>query len=231
MENASKALVIAGSVLMALMVLGAVMLMYNRLANFEQTKTNIDESSKLTNYNHKFEQYNRTIYGSELLSLANLSEDYNKTQSELKGYQKVSIDVKITKEVEANETTYVSTGSKKIEDILKGIKKLEDDIKEGEKETSRTINGKRKNYSLKKWAQMSKRQIAEEFGISIPSNTGEDEIKDKLKNAGATSLLDDLEKYSNLKTTYTAFKNSKFKCEQTGNDDVGRLNKMKFTEL
>lgn len=231
MENASKALVIAGSVLMALMVLGAVMLMYNRLANFQQTKTNIDESSKLTNYNHKFEQYNRTIYGSELLSLANLSEDYNKTQSDLKGYQKVDIDVNIIKAVEANGTTYVSAGNKDIESILKGIKNLEEKIKDGEKETSRTINGKSKNYSLKKWAQMSNRQIAEEFEIRIPSSAEEDEIGDKLSNAGASSLLEDIDDYINLKTTYTAFKNSRFKCEQTGNDDVGRLNKMKFTEL
>ena len=145
MENASKALVMAGSVLMALMVLGAFMLMYNKFANFEQTKTDIDESSKLTNYNHKFEQYNRTIYGSELLSLANLREDYNKAQSDIKGYQKVEIKVSMIRAVEANGTTYVGASRYNIQTLLNGIKKLEEDIKDGEREKPRTVNGKRKN--------------------------------------------------------------------------------------
>ena len=42
MENASKALIIAGSVLMAVLVIGALMLMYNQIADIEQTKTDND---------------------------------------------------------------------------------------------------------------------------------------------------------------------------------------------
>ena len=47
MENASKALIIAGSVLMAVLVIGALMLMYNQIADIEQTKTDNDELSRI----------------------------------------------------------------------------------------------------------------------------------------------------------------------------------------
>ena len=62
MENASKALIIAGSVLMAVLVIGALMLMYNQIADIEQTKTDNDELSKMEDYSKKFEEYNGTIF-------------------------------------------------------------------------------------------------------------------------------------------------------------------------
>ena len=39
MENASKALIMAGSVLIALMIIGALLLMFNSISNYQQTDT------------------------------------------------------------------------------------------------------------------------------------------------------------------------------------------------
>ena len=39
MENASKALIIAGSVLIALMIIGALLLMFSNLSNYQSTNT------------------------------------------------------------------------------------------------------------------------------------------------------------------------------------------------
>ncbi len=81
MENASKALIMAGSILIALLVIGLVIYTYNQLSDIEQTESDSEYTIKATEYMRQFEQFNRTLYGSELLSLANLQEDYNKLRA------------------------------------------------------------------------------------------------------------------------------------------------------
>lgn len=125
MENASKALIMAGSILMSLLVIGSLVFMYNQLARVEQTKTDVDETGKMAEYSQKFENYNRTIYGSELLSLANLQEDYNKTQAGEKGYTEVTVNV--TTEGIAG-TTYFSSNIETLQEIANDRKNIERDI-------------------------------------------------------------------------------------------------------
>lgn len=82
MENASKALVMAGGVLIALMILGALILMFNNLSSYQETDTETTRSAQITEFNNQFETYNRTnIRGSELYSLLNKVIDYNRRQS------------------------------------------------------------------------------------------------------------------------------------------------------
>ena len=122
MENASKALIMAGSLLISLLIIGALVFMYNQFVDVQQTKTDVDEEGKLGEYSKKFEDYNRVIYGSELLSLANLQEDYNKTQASEKGYTEVNIDV-TTKGIVG--TTYFSNKIKTINEIGADRKSIE----------------------------------------------------------------------------------------------------------
>ena len=49
MENASKALIMAGSLLISLLIIGALVFMYNQFADVQQTKTDVDEEGKLGN--------------------------------------------------------------------------------------------------------------------------------------------------------------------------------------
>lgn len=82
MENASKALIMAGSVLIALMILGALMLMFNNLSSYQQIRQTDTRTSQTIEFNAQFETYNRTdVRGSELYSLLNRAVDYNKRQS------------------------------------------------------------------------------------------------------------------------------------------------------
>lgn len=46
MENASKALIMAGGILIALLVIGALVLMFNQLSYYQRTET---DSEKLNN--------------------------------------------------------------------------------------------------------------------------------------------------------------------------------------
>ena len=82
MENASKALIIAGSVLIALMIIGALLLMFSNLSNYQSTNTQGTREAQVIEFNNQYETYNRKdVRGSELYSLLNRVIDYNRRQS------------------------------------------------------------------------------------------------------------------------------------------------------
>lgn len=224
MENASKALIMAGSVLMSVMIIGIVVLMFNKLSGVEQTKVNAEESSKLNEYSKNFEQYNRTIYGSELLSLANLQEDYNTTQTGEKGYEAVNITVKITNQIYG--TNFFKTGTWDISYITSHKNTIEAAIATYEEKA------KYKNKTVKYYAQISNREIAEIYNINYSSWESDYDIGERLKNESKTkSLMTDIENYKNYKSIYTEFKNKRFKCNKTEYGQTGRITSMVFTEI
>ena len=59
MENASKALIMAGSVLIALMIIGALMLMFGNLTSYQETDTQGTRSAQIAEFNQQFETYDR----------------------------------------------------------------------------------------------------------------------------------------------------------------------------
>ena len=80
MENASKALLMAGSVLLAIMIVSLAMYLY---ANFYEETSQIEgniEESQVMQFNNQFTKYENnnkvTIY--EVLSMANLATQNNK---------------------------------------------------------------------------------------------------------------------------------------------------------
>lgn len=82
MENASKALVMAGGVLIALMIIGALLLTYNGIRNYQQSDTVDLAQLQVGEFNNQFETYNRKdVRGNDLYSLLNRTVDYNKRQT------------------------------------------------------------------------------------------------------------------------------------------------------
>lgn len=82
MENASKALIMAGSVLIALMILGALILLFSNLNAYQETNVRNERSAQVVEFNNQYETYNRTdVRGSDLYSLLNRAIDYNERKS------------------------------------------------------------------------------------------------------------------------------------------------------
>lgn len=82
MENASKALIIAGSILIALMIIGAVILMFNSLSNYQNMNDKDVKETQIVKFNNQYETYNRdNVRGSDLYSLLNRVADYNRRKS------------------------------------------------------------------------------------------------------------------------------------------------------
>lgn len=177
MENASKALIMAGSVLISMLVIGLLGLMFSQISNVKQTKSNAEAVEKLNSYSMRFEKYNRTIYGSELMSLANLQEDYKLTQSDTVEYENITIKVKVNRKIEANGVTYLQPIEQPIESIYASKDKIEKDIDR----------------------------------LSVDKNSGE---------------------YKLLVSSYTEFKNKRFKCQHIEYGiNSGRVNLMEFIEI
>ena len=78
MENASKALVMAGGILIALLVIGALLLMFNQVSDYQRSGTDLEKDQQLTDFNKEFTQFTYgDIKGYELISLVNKVIDYN----------------------------------------------------------------------------------------------------------------------------------------------------------
>lgn len=79
MENASKALLMAGGMLIALLVIGALVLMFNQIGDYEKGNQGIKKTSEIAEFNIDFERYldDKGITGADVISLVNKVNDYN----------------------------------------------------------------------------------------------------------------------------------------------------------
>lgn len=93
MENASRALVIAGGVLLSLIIIGVVMFAYRGITSLQKEKDISLSNEQVSKINEQIEKYTKksVIYGSEVLSICNAIEDY----SESEGYQMITAKIKI----------------------------------------------------------------------------------------------------------------------------------------
>lgn len=82
MENASKALIIAGGILLTMAIVGLVIFAWNRFSDYYKNDDNLAEIDDITKFNLQFTNYQRDdIHGYELVSLANKVFDYNTRRS------------------------------------------------------------------------------------------------------------------------------------------------------
>lgn len=98
MENASKALIMAGEILIAILVIGALMLMFNQIGSYEKAQTSNVKDSQLAQFNLDFERYtdDNGITGADIISIINKVVDYNKKEGITNS---VNYDIKMSVEV------------------------------------------------------------------------------------------------------------------------------------
>lgn len=227
MENASKALIMAGSILIAILIIALLVYGYNQLSETEQIRSDAEATDKVADYMRQFEQFNRTLYGSELLSLANLQEDYNTSETrEDLGYDRIEITVKINKEIP--ESPYFTLGSHSLEEIANDQNDIEEEIDNYDEP-------KYNNKNVKYYSQRRNREIAIDFGMNPPSNMLDDDIEYEylLKDSTTSNLISEIQDYRNLTSIYNEFRTGKrFRCTETEyNNQNGRINLMHFEEI
>lgn len=84
MENASKALLMAGGVLISIIIISMLVLMGNSLTSYQQTSVQNQREADIFKFNQEYEGYNRKgVRGNELYSLISKAIDYNYRESSL----------------------------------------------------------------------------------------------------------------------------------------------------
>ena len=76
MENASNALLMAGGILIALLIIGALVMMGANLQSYQNNNDNLTKSSQIAEFNNQFEPYHK-----DNLTLMELKSVYNKIES------------------------------------------------------------------------------------------------------------------------------------------------------
>lgn len=88
MENAAKALLIAGGVLLTMLVVSLLIFSWGRFSEFYNNQDELKELEDVAKFNQQFSAYeNRKVHGYELISLANKVADYNMRYSDKTGAQ------------------------------------------------------------------------------------------------------------------------------------------------
>ena len=147
MENASKALIIAGSVFLSILIITALVFTFNQIGDLKKTEASAEEEKILAQYNKKIERFNKSgLYGSEILSLANYVEDYNIRQSDLKGYKAISLNIYIKA---ISDATYFK------KEKYTDYKELVNSFKNLEKEVNRLQNQQYCGETVKKLAGLT----------------------------------------------------------------------------
>ena len=91
MENASKALLIAGGVLISLIVVSGFILAMRYMGDFQTANQNAKLEQQTLEFNSAFESYNRNnIRGNDIVSLMNRVSDYN-TRKVKEGYTEMQV--------------------------------------------------------------------------------------------------------------------------------------------
>lgn len=134
MENASKALIMAGGTLVALVIISVLIIMFNKIGEINAEERDLLAVEQLEKANRQFATYNNTtgLYGSELLSLANLIVDYDNrllyetnVNSDFYKENKVEIKVILYKDFIGYEDEYFTFGGLK-RNKMYNIEKIKD---------------------------------------------------------------------------------------------------------
>lgn len=215
MENASKALIIAGSVLLAVLIMTALIYTFSQISSLKQVEASSEEEKILAQYNKEIENFNRAgLYGSEILSLANLIEDYNERQSELKGYGPITLKVSI-KPITGAEYLKENEYSNYI-DLTKDFKNVENKTKE----LKQTIIC---GQTLDKLAGMRTDTLKDLISRYNTANG---------KNHNLTDIENEIVKYQNVNSEMQTFKNKRFNTPEVKYDNgTGRVKSMTYKEI
>lgn len=101
MENATKAILISGGILIALLIFSLMVRMLNNIRTMEEAKDDKAMAMELQQWNSQWEAYNKQVmYGSDVLTVINKAAQLNHEVSEDEGYK---IEIKLIGEVNINE--------------------------------------------------------------------------------------------------------------------------------
>ena len=245
MENAAKALIMAASVLIAIVIISAFILMMSNLTSYQESSYQSNLSEQIAEFNNQFVTYDRSdIRGSDMISLMNRVSDYNTRYVNSEGFTEMQITIKmngyndelafdgknriITQSEYTQDNIYLIVGQPNLTTV-NGSGSVSSEVSSG---PIRTIENK---YQQKYCNQLSSeisniKSIVDSSGTTTEKNETFDEEKILPNSAssygGISVIYEDALKYYE----YIQFKRAYFDCkgEPEYDKNTGRILKMEF---
>lgn len=239
MENASKALLMAGGVLISLLVIGAFILAMREVSSYQNTRHGAELEQQTLEFNNLYESYNHDrIRGNEIISLMNRIVDYNNRKT-VEGYQEMQVEFTIPQSIRSNLTfdgtnrLLVKASDTYTEDDIDDIVGLPTSI-------TGDISGGAIRDLEDKYGQAYCNQLSSEIsnindindlqGATTTDKNAEFDNRYRFPKSassygGISQILEDAKLYYE----YVQFKRTYFNCTGTEyDDDTGRIIKMEF---
>ena len=134
MENVSKALQIAGGVLIAVLVISLIVYGYSQLRKYQSNQDEIKQVQQVNQFNKKFEAYNGAISGYKLYSLTNLAIDFEEQEdSNVEIYMAIETPFILNTTLDNNEKSALSSQLKLYNSYItklskSGVNKMPDNV-------------------------------------------------------------------------------------------------------
>lgn len=212
MENASKALTIAGGVLIAVMLAVLVYYVFNHWGESQKMKQEDVETVKVEEFNKSYLSYEKVLYGSELLGLVNKMSDYNISEDvKYNSYSEMDLTIEIKLLSGTTDNLFNKTGTYNLFIIKRTIDKVMND----------TVEKYKGNVSDSKWEYLAK-----------SSNNSEQSFNDLCTELKISSSVNrrELQEAAKKYYQYVQFKRMKFKHKETTFFNTGRVRNMSFIE-
>lgn len=217
MENASKALIMAGGILLALMVVGALMLMFNQIGAYQESTSASEKASQLAQFNQEFTKYSDEgqLKGIDIISLANKIVDFNQKEGtgNYVDYEKdITLKINLTGFADDYGVSGVSKlfGNTTVYQIQNDSNAFMNAII--------TFSALEKKYTLATMAKLKSNYTTIKSGEkTIKDVTGKQEMQDNIS-------LDDIAKY----IEYTELKSSTFELVGEPQYDAGQITQLEF---
>jgi|GEM_PF-1899070 hypothetical protein len=209
MENASKALLIAGGVLIAILIVSVLVVTLNIVNSNQRTREKALVTEQLAEFNQKYEAYNKkALRGTDIITLMKMAiENNNSASSDNPYYINVIIDLGNKKIQDTSTRTVVLDKDKK---VISDKTKRDPNSLEG---TSKIILGTWiDNVHYKTNGKVEKFFTTTDFTDSMEEQT---------ESNGNTTIT---YKYS----SFTTFKNDIFQCTNVEYNNQGRIKELEF---
>lgn len=208
MENASKALMFAGTILITLMVISAVVFMYRDLTSVKRQESENQKVEEIAEFNKSFESYEKDLKGAQIFSLANKITDYNNKYAGNDGYEAITLTVNVGSK-ENNDGYYTNLQSE-IDSLIKD-KYISSNYLEALHEAKENENNR--DQKTREKAEETKKELDKKLGNKY--------------NKAYKDVNEDWNKYNN---EYKAIKNKKFESNGVTYYSNGRIRSMTYTQ-
>ena len=253
MENASKALIIAGSTLMGVLILSLFSMFLKEISVWPETQDEQKEIEQLAAFNKEFEVYDKSMmYGVDVISCLNKAKSYNEKYVDTPIYQidiKVTIKSVLTESIEvlAMQPNLGGAGYRESSVIVTNVKVRKNgstiDLKDiFSIDPAKQLTDFDEDEDLK--YKMSNENTSIQDGVQYSVNDNviqtllghSSDLKQIKKNTENDNLVYDGTKKGWTTATWStylySFKQKKFKCSgMTYDDNTGRIKEIVFNEI